>query len=416
MKWLVGQNDLDKEQRKYLEGGRNDDGSYTKSFMDRQLQEYILGFPGSGKTILMLYSVGAQLYEKPDSKILIIEFTHALIKMLEAALKELVYNGRKIDTSNIKVVTYYDFDRNYAGQHFDLILCDEVQDVPTDVLNNMKSRATRVVLAGDHNQSIYKQDPKWDKTPCSIADIERTFAPNKTSLYILHRLGKPIARAIQAFMPSMNILNGRIPMVRDNIQVSLWKGSSQNQEASYIYKDALETINVAKETVGILFPTHNKIVKFVNRILANERKPLFNDDKTGRERTNLEGLNEHLAQNGIKMQYVANGYGDFIDNKDLVVITTYHSAKGLDFDKVFLPFCNHTDEYSVYNEDKERIFMVAMTRSRKDLIISYTGSLDHYVDKFKDQCNYRVLGQEGPGLFDDEDKPKNKKDDELFDF
>lgn len=43
MKWLVGQNDLDKEQRKYLEGGRNDDGSYTKSFMDRQLQEYILG-------------------------------------------------------------------------------------------------------------------------------------------------------------------------------------------------------------------------------------------------------------------------------------------------------------------------------------------------------------------------------------
>ena len=116
------------------------------------------------------------------------------------------------------------------------------------------------------------------------------------------------------------------------------------------------------------------------------------------------------------MQYVANGYGDFIDNKDLVVITTYHSAKGLDFDKVFLPFCNHTDEYSVYNEDKERIFMVAMTRSRKDLIISFSVSLDHYVDNFTYQCNYRVLGQEGPGLFDDEDKPKNKKDDELFDF
>jgi superfamily I DNA/RNA helicase len=52
-------------------------------------------------------------------------------------------------------------------------------------------------------------------------------------------------------------------------------------------------------------------------------------------------------------------------NKDIIVMT-YHSSKGLDFDNVFLPFLNNSLFISPYNE--ETLFMVAITRSKKNLI------------------------------------------------
>ena len=48
-------------------------------------------------------------------------------------------------------------------------------------------------------------------------------------------------------------------------------------------------------------------------------------------------MNAFLKANGIKMQYVGNGYGNFSENDRRIILMTYHSAKGLDFDNVFIP-------------------------------------------------------------------------------
>jgi superfamily I DNA/RNA helicase len=77
------------------------------------------------------------------------------------------------------------------------------------------------------------------------------------------------------------------------------------------------------------------------------------------------------------------------------MLTTYHSAKGLDFDKVFIPFI---DDFEHFNggdnwteDDDKKLFMVALTRSRKDLILSYTNHLNSYVKKFADKCLHKEL-------------------------
>ena len=90
------------------------------------------------------------------------------------------------------------------------------------------------------------------------------------------------------------------------------------------------------------------------------------------------------------MQYVANGYGDFIGEKKKITLMTYHSSKGLDFDRVYLPFCNE-EGYSSYVENDATLFMVAFTRSRGDLVISFTKRLNRFVYPFKDDCTYKNL-------------------------
>ena len=56
---------------------------------------------------------------------------------------------------------------------------------------------------------------------------------------------------------------------------------------------------------------------------------------------------------------------------------TYHSAKGLDFESVFLPLM---DEYTEINQDENlarRLFYVAATRSRRTLSITYSSPRPH---------------------------------------
>lgn len=392
MGWLIGYNDLDKEQRLFLDGGRPESGAYVKSFLDRQAHDYIQGFPGCGKTVLLVYAVGATLYHNPKAKIIIVEFTHALIKMLEAALSELRYKDKAIDTSNVHVITYYDFVKNSnLNDMYDLILCDEVQDVPQRIISLMKERGHRVVVAGDHNQSIYKEDPKWHLPLCKAEELTKTINPEVTTLRIMHRLCRSIVNAVGTFMPDMNIMSGRIPMIKQNVQIRLWHAKDQAQETEYIIQDAIETINI-NESVGVLLKNHQQIVDFANYCLFSMNKPTWLPVKNGYGKYDLGALNKHLHDNGVPMQYVANGYGNFLNERNLITITTYKSAKGLDFDKVFLPFCTN-DCSNYYGDLSSRVFMVAMTRSRSDLIISYSGILDSRVELFQKQCLTTNLGE-----------------------
>jgi superfamily I DNA/RNA helicase len=86
--------------------------------------------------------------------------------------------------------------------------------------------------------------------------------------------------------------------------------------------------------------------------------------------------------------YIGNGYGSLkeAETRGLGVQMTYQSSKGLDFENVYLPFLNQ-DLFITYNDARSRtIFMVAMSRSSKNLTMTYSGNLFHYVRNFKHQC------------------------------
>lgn len=400
MGWLTAKNELDIEQREFL-----------KNLMNDEENRWIKGFPGSGKTILLLYSAKKIKEQKPESKILFIEFTHALIKMLEKSLA-------KMNMSDIRAITYYDFVDRLQYKAYDYILCDEVQDMPRQVLESMKEGAKRVIIAGDANQSIYDCDPRWHQPTCKPDDIESVFSPKEpTTLHIIHRLTRPIINAVNTYLPEMNILSGRRPMIKKNVQIRLWKAETQEKEVKHIMDEAIPAINVGSQ-VGILLKYHKQIVAFANFALRAAGKPEW-EETQGKFGTDFRAMNEHLKENGIPMQYLANGYGSFLNN-NLITLTTYHSSKGLDFDIVFLPFCNGS--YRLEDFQSRTLFMVAMTRSRQDLYISYSMSpMNENVAKFKDQCLYKDWANDGvPSLFDDSPVTVNsgssdsKDDDDIF--
>lgn len=391
MKWLPGENDLVKEQ-----------SDFRKMVWTESGNVYISGFPGSGKSVCLLYAVKTIRDKDHNASIVFVEFTHSLIKMIEAALAEL-------GLSNIQVVTYADFERNYRGS-YDFIICDEVQDMSSSLLELMKSRAKRVIVGGDPNQSIYETLPNGDPT-ASQDEMMQILTPKTAELTILHRLNKFIIRGINSFLPQMRMLAEKSSMLKKHKPAYVWHCFDQNDEVKRIMDDAKTALNYG-ESVAILLPVHWKIENFVNIYLQSIDKPLFDfsqDRPFGKPNYGL--LNRHLEKHGVKLQSVTNGFGSLVTDTDKIILSTYHSSKGLDFDKVFMPFCNQGNG----NEDDPRLFMVAMSRSRKDLTLSYTTNMNRFIQQFfnnREACQFIDFKDmaNGPSIFGN-NKTSDEEDD-----
>ena len=367
MKWLPGENDLVKEQTDFRNQIWSENGNI-----------YVSGFPGSGKSVCLLYAVKTIRDKEPNASILFVEFTHSLIKMIEVALSEL-------GLANIQVVTYVDFERHHRGT-YDYIICDEVQDMSAHLLELMKSRAKRIIVGGDPNQSIYDTMPNGDQT-VGPDEMKRILMPKTSELTILHRLNKFIIRGINSFMPQMRMLAEKSSMLKKHKPAYVWHCIDQTDEVKRIMEDAKTALNYG-ESVAILLPVHWKIENFVNLYLQAIGIPTFDfsqDRQYGKPNYGL--LNQYLEKNGVKMQSITNGFGSLVTDSDKIILSTYHSSKGLDFDKVFMPFCNQ----GIGNEDDPRLFMVAMSRSRKDLTLSYTTNMNRFIQQFfnnREACQF----------------------------
>lgn len=382
MSWLIPENDLDPQQ----------DG-FTKKLKTGQNPFLIEGFPGSGKSVLLTYAALKLKELHPQARLLFVEFTQSLVNMIKSI--------PEIKSKGIGVVTYYRFcrDNEHAeSKQYDYILCDEVQDLPRIVLEEIHRCSHNVILAGDANQSIYTEDPKWRRPVCTRNDIGQIYCPagssldaedNSIKLNIIHRLGKEIIKAINSFLPEMNIMAGKYPMTKKNVQVRLWKFANPADEVKRIVDTAIDTIRES-HPAGILLRHREQIVDFVNLLLAHEGHAEWKKKIDGHGQIDFGDLNDYLKACDIPLQCVGNGYGNLNDYNRKVTIMTYHSSKGLDFNSVFLPFCNEPSDSQIEWDLKERsLLMVAMSRSWENLFISYTGNLQQPVVKFKDQCSFK---------------------------
>lgn len=367
MAWMIREDQLDPDQREFVNVESKKSGNI-----------WIKGFAGSGKSVLLIHSLKNIIQKEPNAKVVIVVYTHSLIDMFKTGMQELNL------PSSIPVITYYEFvDRN--SDNFDYILCDEVQDLPSKVLYSMNNRARKVIVAGDSNQSIFNEDPKWREpvvNPNQVGDIINARA---FTLNMVHRLTKSIINAVQKLIPSMNIWGAKRDLTKIDVNIRLCEATSEREEVKYIYQEALKGSNVGDSSV-ILFPTNNTIKKFATLILSANNKPEWSEKKNNWGRPDYGDLNRHLRSNGIKFQFIGSGYGSLKNaeqNKEAIIMT-YHSSKGLDFDNVFLPFLN--THFYLHPSNAETLFMVAMTRSRKNLYLTYYGYTHELVDKFKGEC------------------------------
>lgn len=367
MAWMIREDQLDPDQRDFI----NVESKKTGNI-------WVKGFAGSGKSVLLIHSLKNIIQKEPKAKVAIVVYTHSLIDMFKTGMQEL---GLPI---TIPVMTYIEFcDKN--SQSFDYIFCDEVQDLPSRVLYEMNNRANKVIVAGDSNQSIYDKDPRWGEpvvNPSQVGDIinARAFVLN-----MIHRLTRSIINAVQKVLPSMDIWGAKRDLTKQDVNIRLCEATSEQEEVKYIYQEALKGANVG-DTSSILFPTNDSVSKFANLVLAIHGKPNWSIKMNNWGKPDYNDLNRHFRSNGIKLQFIGSGYGSLKNaeqNKEAILMT-YYSAKGLDFDNVFLPFLN--THFYLHPSKAETLFMVAMTRSRKNLYLTYFGYTHNLVDKLKTEC------------------------------
>ncbi len=367
MAWMIREDQLDPEQKDFV----NNESKKTGNI-------WVKGFAGSGKSVLLVHSLKDILKKEPNATAAVVLYTHSLIDMFRTGMKEIGLS------ETIPVMTYYEFvDRNTSS--YDYILCDEVQDLPAKVLYAMKNRTKKIIVAGDSNQSIFSTDPKWQEPTVNPEQIGDIINARAFSLNMIHRLTRSIISAVQKILPNMNIFGAARDTTKVDVNIRLCEANSEQEEIEYVFKESQKGTAIGESSV-ILLPTHKAIEKFIELLYKVNNKNLVSIPKDRWNKPDYNSLNTQLINSNIKAQFVGNGYGSLknAETNKHTIIMTYHSAKGLDFDNVFLPFLNNSLYITPNNE--ETLFMVAITRSRKNLYLSYFGYTHNLVDKFKGGC------------------------------
>lgn len=360
MAWFIPATRLDPtEQLPFLQQIENNPGR----------NYWLKGFAGSGKSVLLLHCLLIDKRRNPNTKAIIVLYTYSLIDMIKEGLPN--------EYSNTEVVTFYQF--RHRHENYDLILVDEIQDLPEHDIREICSKTTtngRVIFAGDINQSIYDHSSSND-TINEILQIPQN--ATVTSLNKIWRLSRRIRKISAEYCnDKQNYEAAQVMDFNANVPVSLIKSDNLEQECKWLWYASKEYGN-AGYVPAILISNKDKIIQFINSVLRIENKPALNNEWINNGEIQFNSINNHLRNNGIKLQYLGNKYGSFekAHSDNLVTIITYHSSKGLDFKTVFIPFLN--SDYQIFGDYTiaRALFFVALTRSREQLILSYSGNQKH---------------------------------------
>lgn len=301
----------------------------------------VSGCAGSGKSVLALLKAQRIQKERGDSYEVIV-FTKALCKYMESGRKEL---GLK------KPFNYHWTWKNRLGcPSADYVIVDEIQDFDEDEIREFIN-ATRkcFFFFGDTAQSIYD----GLKKTVAVEDIgyllPKGEKPTPFPLYKNYRLPISIARFVQYVGIDLPPFEESIYMNRGNELPRVLNYPTVEEQIEAIQRIMRHS---HLSDVGILLP-HGEMVKDVGRMLRQAGvnvEERYNDKEDWRN--SVDNLN--FASTNPK-------------------VMTYHSAKGLQFETVFLPCMESYGD--VVEKTYRKSLYVAMTRTYKNLYIMYSKTL-----------------------------------------
>jgi len=386
MQWMVPEHRLDAFQHEILR-------SCTSS---RGKNHWIKGFAGSGKSVLLVYAVQKILAAEPYKRVCVAVYTHAL--------KQLLASGLPAKFRGVPVCTYHQLltdQRRGQGAHYDVLVIDEVQDIPKTELQALASMADRLVVAGDGDQRIYRQSS-------SNEEITDCLQPEDHKLNIIYRLTKRVIDIVKTVLPDSPIFAARTSR-RLEVQVTLAKANNRNEETDWVWAQC-GRYSKSGEPSAILLPSHKEIQALLSEIAARhgvQQLPFHDPNKKGRLDYDL--ANDCLRRHRAPIRYIGNDFGDLeeFDSLPLTYVMTYHSAKGLDFNTVLVPRLD--DGLVIWRDDDDiarRMFFVAVTRSRRNLFLSYSSNTPHAYVQAMPQGLLHVETCAVPNdAFEDEDIP-----------
>lgn len=361
---MVRYDQLDDDQKRFVDNDIKNEGNI-----------WIQGYAGSGKSILLVHALRSLLKENPRLNVCIVVYTRALVEMFKAGLNEIDRNDNT-NLANIPIYTNSEFSRSIG--HYDYIFCDEVQDLTQENLTEMRIRSDHLHVAGDSNQSIYDNSI----SPNLIGD---TINARPITLRKIYRLSRSIINAVTKLFPNGDIFTATTDETKGDVLIRLAACSDKEDEVRFVWSKSKESASEGYSS-AILLPLHSEINSFVQSVLKVEDKPSWEIVKNRFNRPDYWSLNHHLRENNVKLQLIGNGYGSFQDaeQNNEVILMTYHSSKGMDFTNVFLPFLSSST--NIPGNKSDVLFMVALTRSRKNVYISYSDYLHDFVQKIRENC------------------------------
>lgn len=325
--WMIRESELDEDQIKVL-----------MATLDKSC--IVMGCAGSGKSVLALIKAQRIQKERGDNYKIIV-YTKALCGYMNSGRKELGLHN--------SFLYYWDWKNRQDCSSADYLIVDEIQDFTEDEIKEfINASGKHFFFFGDTAQSIYGDY----KDTMSVEDIGYLFPkgnrPKEFELYRNYRLPKPVARFVQKVGVNLPPYEeSTYKSVETEIPYVLKYGSSKEQiKAIQSIVKRLDLTDVA-----VLVP-HNETVKVVG---------------------------DYLGELGVNFEQKYSDKEDWHNNKETldfsttnIKVMTYHSAKGLQFETVFLPMIE--DFIDDGGNDRKALY-VAMTRTYRNLYIMYSGTL-----------------------------------------
>jgi len=355
LRWLMPFSDLDYEQQAVINNTL------------RQGTTLLYGPAGSGKTAITLYC--AKLLNDLRRSYHVFVYTNVLHSFLLAGMSELGLAPESLTTLYRWVRDQYSIcigtptnegDDPYSQwvdalihrwsharasmPHFDYVLVDEAQDFKANVATLLHMVSNNLLIVADPAQSLYEE-------VTDVKLLEKRWGPIAARFEVPRNYRNPssIARAAATFASSFGVdADEFMRRVKGKSfdQKPIWYQVNSTAEQSECIRDIIQQ---ARGSVRI-------------GLLCRHRRQVFG------ERT-------RLAKLGQPVQVALSSSGSYDFNSPSPVLTTVHSAKGLEFDWVILPFLNADSWDDECQDDTERhLFFVALTRAKERLyLVSETG-------------------------------------------
>ena len=350
--WMIKESELDDDQLNVLKA------THDKSCI-------VSGCAGSGKSVLALIKA-QRLQKERGNSYQIIVFTKALCGYMNSGREELGLVNEFMYHEEWRWKKYLRHYRN--GQSFmvyekdnngnkipympksDYVIVDEIQDFEQqEIMEFVKATKKNFFFFGDTAQSIYG----GLKNTMPVQNIGHMLYRERIEskdweLYRNYRLPLPVARYIQYVGINLPPFEERIYKSPERSVPSVLKYSDGKSQISDI-KNIKESRDFTD--VAILVPSSELVRQ----------------------------IGEELISLGLNVEMKYDDKVDFRNSKNNLdfsttnpKVMTYHSAKGLQFEAVILPYI---DSFIDDGGDNRKALYVAMSRTYRYLYIMYSGQL-----------------------------------------
>ncbi|MEH7490515.1 3'-5' exonuclease [Priestia megaterium] len=247
-------------------------------------------------------------------------------------------------------------------------------------------------LEKDRDQRMYKHiiiDEGQDLSPTMLQSLTKAIPPSGSLTYF-----GDVAQ---------QIYGGRISWRQAGFvspKIWLFKQNYRNTKEIARLALAISKSSFFKENVDLVEPQFPRasgplpaIIKFTDtekeiKSLITQVKHFSQNETVAvlvRNRETVSSIRQHLRVNNIA-SYELKGEMNTWDSSPSIYVGTFHSAKGLEFDIVFMPFCNDhnlpssdriisLDDVDEAMSEEIKLLYVGVTRAKRGLIITSTGEV-----------------------------------------